>query len=31
MNRPMHVSDVDQHSRVLVPLASLDAQAMTVR
>jgi CRP-like cAMP-binding protein len=31
MNRPMHASDVDQHSRVAVPLAPLDAQAMTVR
>lgn len=31
MNTPMHVSDVDQHSRVAMPLAPLDALAMTVR
>ena len=31
MNRPMHASDVDQHSRFAVPLAALDELAMTVR
>ena len=31
MNRPMHASEVDRHSRIVVPFAPLDTQAMTVR